>query len=131
MTVIDVALVALDSDIEDELGEDVFERLIDDATDGLKARTHALEDVEYELNNRVPPIRPGEVSDLSELKRVVVYGACAHLYKANLTTGSGDDINSAKHDLYREDFMKRLVNLRPTVGTQLRAASSTIALHRR
>ncbi len=132
MSTIDVNTVVTDSDIEDELTEKELARLTTDSDDGLKARQLALDDILYQLANRVPPITEADLSNLvAELKIPCVYGACARLYRNNMTTGDPADINHMKWKSYHKEYEVRVDNLRPTVAGGLRGAPGAIQLFRK
>ena len=130
MSTADVDDVATDLDITDEIGEVPFGRLARDSSDGQKARQRALDDVLDKLRNRVPPIRETDLSDISELRFVVVYGAVARLYRSSMTTGDGSDVNSAKFQFYNKQYERRSDELRPTVTGNRIAAPASIKLNR-
>lgn len=132
MSSIDVNTVLTDSDLEDEITEKGLQDLVTDSDDGLKARQLALDDVLYQLANRVPPIAESDLSDLAaELKIPCVYGACARLYRNNMTTGQPEDFNHMQWKAYHKQYEMRVDNLRPTVSGGLRGAPGAIQLFRK
>ncbi len=132
MSTIDVNTVLTDSDIEDEITEKGLADLVTDSDDGLKARQLALDDVLYQLANRVPPVAEADLSNLAaELKIPCVYGACARLYRNNMTTGDPADFNHMQWKSYHREYEMRVQDLRPTVAGGLRAAPSAIQLFRK
>ena len=126
-----VQLVATDKDLEDEVDEKEFCRLIGDSADGRQKRQLAFDDILYQLRNRVPPIQEGDLAVITELKIAVVYGAIARLYRDNMTTGGGDDINHSKAKHYQAMYKERVHQLRPSVANQKTGGPSGIAFHRR
>ncbi len=128
----DVQLIATDEDLETELTKKEFCRLAgDDSEAGKDARQLALDDLLYQLANRVPPVPEGNLVVIGELKIATVYGAAARMYRNRITTGDGDDVNFTKSKLYQKLFDSRSAQLRPSVSNQQTSGPSSIALHRR
>lgn len=124
--------VALVDDVAAELGsQEVVDSLETVTSNASSAMQWALDEALWHLRNRVPPIADSDLADVTELKMIVVYGAIARLYRQNITTGMGDDVSSAKHDIYNKMFSQRLSSLRPTLAASMVAAPASIALHRR
>lgn len=130
-TIIAVADVCTDKDLEKELGESEFARLAPDSADGEDARQNALDDLIDQMGNRRVPVRESAIVDPGELRQTVVYGACSRLYRASITTGSGDDVNSTKANWYDRKYERNANNIRPTVTGNRKAAPSSISLSRR
>ncbi len=131
-TLIDVQEIATDEDLETELTKKEFCRLAgDDSTAGKDARQLALDDILYQLANRVPPIQEGDLAVITELKIATVYGAAARMYRNRITTGDNDDVNFTKSKLYQKLFDSRSAQLRPQVSNQLLAGPSSITMSRR
>ena len=131
-TLIDVQEVATDGDLETEITKKEFCRLAGDDTEaGKDARQLALDDILYQLANRVPPIQEGDLAFITELKIATVYGAVARMYRNRITTGDNDDVNFTKSKLYQKLFDSRSGQLRPQVSNQQLAGPSSITVHRR
>jgi hypothetical protein len=133
---IDVEGVATDADLAGELGSD--EALLNLVTDPdadpsttLIARQRALGEVLDGLRNRTPPVYEADLSDVTELSRVVVYGAIARLYRNNITTGTEEDVSAAKHKIYQRLFESSVNALRPTVQGSYVSGGRSIAFSRR
>ncbi|NRA02834.1 MAG: hypothetical protein HRU00_09565 [Myxococcales bacterium] len=122
MSTTPVGDIVTDRDLELEIGEGAFKRLAPDTSDGESARQRTFDDLLDQLANRTPPIHEQNLVDLSELKVTIVYGACARLYRSNISTGSMDDLNAAQHKIYHKQYEQRADRLRPTVTGGLKAA---------
>lgn len=127
----EVTLVCEDVDLENEIGGSAA--LLALATPQLcrQARIGALDDVIDHLRNRTPPVLEANLADVSELRIAVRDGALARLYRQNMTTGDGEDVNARKAKDYQAAFMSAVNRLRPTLSGQLKAGPASIALHRR
>lgn len=133
---INIESVATDADLAGELGsEEALENLVTDPgadpSTTLIARQNALGEVLDGLRNRVPPIVDSELSDVTELHRVVVYGALARLYRNNITTGDEADVSAAKHKIYQRLFESALGALRPTLSGSYVSGGRSIQFSRR
>lgn len=130
-SIIAIADVCTDEDLEKELGKGEFARLAPDSADGEEARQNALDDLLDQMENRRHPVRENAIVDPTQLRQTVVYGACSRLYRASITTGSGDDVNSAKAKWYDRKYERNANNLRPTITGNRKPAPSSIAFSRR
>ncbi len=133
---IEVESVATDADLAGELGSaEALDNLVTDPeadpSTTLVARQNALRDVVDGLRNRVPPIYDSELSDVTELSRVVVYGALARLYRNNITTGTEEDVSAAKHKIYQRLYESALGALRPSLNGAFVAGGRSIQFSRR
>lgn len=133
---IDVETVASDADLANELGgTEALQNLVKDPeadpSNTLVARRNALNEVVDSLRNRTPPIYDSELSDVTELSRLVVYGAISRLYRNNITTGTEEDVSFAKHKLYQKLFESSMTSLRPTLSGVLVGGSRSIQFSRR
>lgn len=101
-----------------------------DAANAQSARQDALDRVLRRLKGLTPPINEADLTDVTELRDVVAYGALETLC-VNAMTGMDGDVfeKLAKH--WRTLFQTELQSLRPTVATNQRAAPFTITMHRR
>lgn len=126
-----IASVATSQDVANELGG---QAALDNLTSESFTIKHVLDltlaDVLDSLVNRTPPVRDSDIQDPTQLKKSVVFGACARLYRNNITTGEGD-VSSAKHKIYQRQYESILSSLRPTVGGVVAASSWSIPMHRR
>ncbi len=130
MSTANVNSVATDKDLTNEIGEGAFARLAPDTADGQDARQRAFDDVLDQLANRVPAVRETDLSDLSELNVVVVYGAVSRLYRSSITTGDSSDVNSAQAKFYHKQYERRVDDLRPTITGSRIAAPGSIKFNR-
>lgn len=129
---IDIDDVAAWSDLASEIGgKDALDNLTNESLTARKALELTLAEVVDSLRNRTPPIAETDLSDVTQLKRVVVEGTLARLYRINMTTGDGEDISSAKHKFYQRAYEATLSALRPTLTGGAIPAGFSIALHRR
>ena len=129
---ISLETVATDRGLQDELGGSAqLENLSTETSTPKLARTLALRDVLAHFANQVPPVFEADFAVPAELTSVVTYGALARMYRNNITTGDGQDVNAAKHKIYKGLYDSGLASLRPTVGYALKASGPSIALHRR
>ncbi len=133
---LDVESVATDADLAGELGgEEALQNLVTDPdadpSTTLIARQNALREVLDGLRNRVPPVTEPELSDVTELSRVVVYGALARLYRNNITTGTEEDVSAAKHKIYQRLFESSVNALRPTLSGSYVSGGRSIQFSRR
>lgn len=134
---IDVEDVATDADLEAyTLGKSNLQDLLpgewlDDAA-GEKlatiARQRALDFVLSKLANRRPPIRENDLTDLSELKTVVCYGALEILYRGAITHDESPNAGRAK--AFGQMFRSELDALQPTVREGVTASSLSFRIHR-
>lgn len=99
--------------------------------DATQARVQALDDVLAHLLRRVPPIREGDLTAPSELKRAVMYGAEMWLYWYALTTAGQDSILVFKHDRSQKRFAAEMNGLTPTILGSLRGNSNSFSWSRR
>jgi len=133
---INVDSVASTADLVSELGSQAaLDNLMKDPTENpsaaTKARTAALAEVLSHLRNRTPPVLEADLSDVTELAPVVVYGALARLYRNNIVVGDNEDVSANKYRIYQKLFESTLTGLRPTVQALLKAGSATIQFSRR
>jgi len=133
---INVDSVASTGDLVSEIGSQAaLDNLMKDPTESpsaaTKARQLALTEVLNHLKNRTPPVLESDLSNVTELAPVVVYGALARLYRNNITVGDNEDVSANKHRIYQRLFESSLSALRPTVQSLLKSASSSITFSRR
>jgi hypothetical protein len=112
---LDVDLYCTHQDLQDELGSArALVRITSpDDPDTALVRAQALRDVVKFLERRTPPIVEGQLSDLTELKDVVCYGALARLYR-NAMTEDGD-VYSVLWREFDDKFASELGSLRLTL----------------
>ncbi len=130
---ISISQVAAESDLIAELGSSAaLGNITSDTFTAAEALALTLTDVLYELLNREPPVRESDISQPTELKRPVVLGTLARLYRNQITRGDGEDVASAKHKIFRDQYNATVSSLRPTVALGLAvAAPFGIVMHRR
>lgn len=133
MSTADVDTVATDEDLAGELlGLEALENLRpNDWSDCKPARQAAFDKVLDGLRGHTPPVREADLSDVTELRLAVIYGALAQLYFAGITSGDPEAVYTAKHRHYRDEFRSAVNSLRPTVGGGAQiAAPASIRVHR-
>jgi hypothetical protein len=84
------------------------------------------------LSRRSPPIWEESISDPTELRDAVMYGALEIIYGAAMTTAGVDSIFAMKRKTYDDRFKAELQGLQPTVSDGVRApAGLGIVMERR
>lgn len=83
------------------------------------------------LSRRTPPIVAADLSNVTELRDCVTYGALARLYEGNMTQGDPNSLFTKKAMMWREKYNAELSSLQPTIGDELRGPSMSITIHRR
>jgi hypothetical protein len=127
-----IADVATHVDLANEVGsKSALDNLLNDTMSAKKALELTLADVVDHLRNRTPPIGESDIADVTQLRRVVVEGTLARLYRSNITTGDGEDVSSVKHKIYQRAYENTLAALRPDLTGGAVPASFSIAFHRR
>lgn len=116
----DVNLYCTHSDLADELGGARKLRLLqppdaDQEDPTLLVREQALRDVLKSLARRTPPILETQLSDFTELKDAVCYGALMRLYRAAITADG--DVHSALYNAFKKRFSEELQGLRVSVNS--------------
>jgi hypothetical protein len=128
----DIDDVVTDNDLVLEAGTiDKLNNIMAVATARRLVLERTLADVLDSLRNRVPPIHEGSLQDVSELKRVVTYGAMADMHRKQITIGGNDDVSANMARMYQKLYESTRDALRPTVSSGQIAAPFGIALHRR
>lgn len=132
-TTVDVDSVATDADLVEELGDEtILNRILPKSSkDSRPFRKKALEATTKALSRRTPPIRDSDLSDVTELRDCVVYGALARIYASNMTSGSEDALFTAKAQEWSDAYDNELEALQPTLGDEVRGPSMSITVHRR
>lgn len=109
--------VCTDTDLANEIGgAENLENLLARSQGGSSelARQAALDDVIRTLRRRSPPIYDSDLSDPTELRAAVTYGALMRLYRQAMTTP--DSIFAAHAKTYASQFEDEVDGLSPTVG---------------
>jgi len=113
----DIDLYCTHGDLADEVGgARKLAKLIppDDVDDATSlVRTQALRDVYKALKRRTPPVFESQITDPSELKDAVAYGALMRLYRSAMTTP--DDVNASLFREYRGHFETEILSMRLTL----------------
>lgn len=131
---IDVDTVATDADLDDLLGGQLLAhvRMLPQSWgDAKRARQHALDVTLEALVRRTPPIRTTDISDVSELKRAVLYGAAAKLYEVGLTTANEGEVFHSKWQHYEMMFRREIDNVVITSPYNERIVSRSPSISRR
>jgi len=102
-----------------------------DWPDATQARQQALDEVLEALRRRVPPIREGDLSNVAELKRAVLYGAEKWLLWHSLTSAGPDSVFAFKYSVAAKRFEAEMAGLTPTVTGILRGNATSFAISRR
>lgn len=97
--------------------------------DSSAARTLALRDTLKSLGRRVPPVYASDISQPSELREAVIYGALERLYRDAMT--SDGDVYAMKRKLYESQFRAEVLGLKLTTGNGSSAVVSSIRISRR
>ena len=128
---IDVETVCTDAELADECGGPVeLARLIPKGTANASTqRAAALRDTLKSLRLRRPPINEGDLSDVTELRDAVTFGALERLYLLAMTTK--DSVFGVKHEKYQKRFAAELASLSPTVGGSASGGGGSITIERR
>lgn len=132
MATADIDIVCTDQHLADEIGgRDQLANLLETPADRKRIRERVLDDALFALKNRVPPIRESDLVDITELQRIVTFGALAALYRQNITIGNRDDVSANMESRYRAMYDSQLQALRPTVSGGAQAGPATVTLIRR
>lgn len=124
--------VCTDAHLAEEIGgAGMLAELIPDEWDNSaeQARQKTLNDVLAELAARRPPVYETDLYDVTELNRVVRYGALVRLYRFAMT--GPDDVFASHHKEFTKLYSSALANLNPTTPSGAVAAPLGIAMHRR
>lgn len=114
---LDLESICSDTDLADEVGgPENLENLLAKSQGGSSetARRKALEEVVRALSRRSPPIYESDLTDPTELRAAVSYGALTRLYRQAMTTP--DSIFAAHAKTYASQYEDELDGLSPTVG---------------
>lgn len=124
--------ICSETDVANEVGgAAALSRLIPAAWSGATtiARERARDEVLRALLRRTPPIREGDLADVSELKTAVVAGTLEHLYRIAATTP--DSIHWENRRVYADRFQEEIDGCTPTLNGDLRGAALSFATERR
>lgn len=128
----DIDDVCTDDDLVHEAGDvDRLNNIMSLESTRRATRTQVLADVLESLRNRIPPVREGDIRDVTELTRTVTYGTFAAMHRKNITIGNDQDVSANMARVYQKLYQSALDNLRPTVDAGQNAAPFGIATHRR
>lgn len=114
---LDLENVCTHTDLAEEVGgEEVLANLLARSQGGSSelARKKALEEVVRALARRAPPIYESDLTDPTELRAAVVYGALTRLYRQAMTTP--DSVFAQHAKTYASQYEDELDGLSPTVG---------------
>lgn len=131
---IDVDTVATDADVDIELGGQLLAHvtlLPQDWTDIKAFRQRALDIATDALKRRTPPIFESDISDVTELRRAVVYGSCEKLYELALTNAADGEVFHAKWMHYKAMFRREVESLVITGPQSQRIVSRSPSISRR
>ncbi len=79
--------------------------------DAAPARQFALDETLDSLKRRRPPIREADITDATELRRAVLYGASARLYDLAISNGGDAEMWVVKHRAARKLFEAEVAGL--------------------
>lgn len=96
----------------------------------LPARKHALDRVVDHLARLPVPVLEADLADVTELRRAVLYGACAHLYTLAITRAGDFETFAASAKRFDALFASELEGLRPKIATVLDGRDGTLETHR-
>ena len=100
------------------------------ASDRTKAiREAALAEVMDALRSRTPPVYEADLSDVTQLRRAVIWNSLARIY--GMAMAVEGDAFSLRWGDYRKSYRTEITNLKPTVRGGPMAAFNTITLSRR
>lgn len=130
---IDIETVCTHQDLADETpgGVDELRNIIPLNANGssLLYRQKALRDTLEALARRTPPIRQGDLQDVTELRAAVAYGALEQLYLSAIT--GPDSVFALKHKHFAGKFKAETSGLTPTVGGGSRGSAFSFSTERR
>lgn len=113
-------------------GEDELENILPTSYAGSSAtpRTLALSDVVKSLSRRTPPIREGDLQDVTQLRDAVAYGALERIYRAAMT--GPDSPHAALQRVYERKYQAECLGLTPTLAADgARGSAFSITMERR
>lgn len=114
----DVDTVCTHDDLASELGGVAeLANLLPTSFNGSSAgpRALALRDVLKALGRRVPPVFEEDVSDPTELRDAVAFGALERIYRSAMTTP--DSVFGTQRKIYDERFKSEVLGLQVTTGS--------------
>lgn len=129
-----IASVATDAHVDDELGGQLLAhvRMLPQGwTDIEPLRQRALDIVVDALRRRTPPVFETDIADVTELRRAVVYGACAKLFEIAITAAGEGQVFALKWEHYERMFRREIESLVITGPEQQRIASRSPSISRR
>ena len=97
----------------------------------LPARNYALRRALQSLDRRTPPVREGDISDPSQLHDAVLFGAIAHMFDAQVTSGGESEVLYLQARNYEKRFMAELSSLVITGPNSERIISRAPSISRR
>jgi len=134
--VVDVDTIVSDDELDEFLGGQAFladQKLNPESWNETSkpARQHALDRMLEALRRRVPPITYGDLSDPTELKLGILYGAAERLYQLAMSTAGFNDVYAKQRELYETKFDNEVSGFTPTLSGGLRGTSGSIGVSRR
>lgn len=100
---------------------------VDDPT--LLVRAQAVRDVMKSLKRRTPPIFETQLTDPTDIKDAVAYGALMRLYRAAMTTDT--DVHAILYRDYKKKFAAELQGLRLSVEGSNTIDANAVTVWRR
>lgn len=130
----DPNVYATHGDLADEVGSaralaNLCSPEADPADPTLLVRSQAVRDVFKSLSRRTPPIAESMITDPTQIKDAVVYGALMRLYRAAMTTPEDTNAKLFKH--YSDKFNEEIGGFRLTVNDGARVDVGGVPVFRR
>lgn len=131
MSTTDVDDVCTDAHLVAHVGQAELDTLIPEDWSGSaeNARQFALDEILDGLTRRQPPIEESDLDDITQLRRAVIYGALALLYRRAMNRDL--DAFGVKESIYRRLYQAERESLVPSVSGGARVPVASYAIERR
>lgn len=100
-------------------------------TDAEPARSYALRRTLQSLERRTPPVREGDISDPTQLRDAVIFGACARIFDLHITAANESEVFFHQAKRYESKFTNEVNSLVITGPASERIVSRAPSISRR